>query len=147
MERRPGDALAGLLAHADMRVRQEAQFELARRGEEGWKILARVAGPTGQTLARIHAIWGLAQAARTARTRPPEPLWDAVGGLLADPDPEVRAQTAKVVGDAVLVQGLGRLIALLEDTSPRVRFFAAAALGKLGRSEAIGPLRADDPRQ
>ncbi len=63
-----------------------------------------------------------------------------MGGLLADPDPEVRAQTAKVVGDAVLVQGLGRLIALLEDTSPRVRFFAAAALGKLGRSEAIGPL-------
>ena len=33
-----------LLAHADMRVRQEAQFELAARGEPAWQTLATVAG-------------------------------------------------------------------------------------------------------
>jgi quinoprotein glucose dehydrogenase len=140
MERRPADALGRLLAHADMRVRQEAQFELAGRGEEGWKVLTQVAGSTAQTLHRIHAIWGLAQAARTSRASRPDALWDALGGLLADPDPEVRAQTAKAVGDAQVAKGLEKLIALLEDTSPRVRFFAATALGKLGRSEATGPL-------
>ena len=32
------------------------------------------------------------------------------------------------------------LIGRLSDDSPRVRFFAAMALGKLGRSEAVGPL-------
>ena len=69
-------------------------------------------------------------------------LWDAIGGLLADPDPEVRAQTAKVVGEATEAKAFDRLIALLADASPRVRFFAAIAVGKLGRSEAIGPLLA-----
>ena len=136
----PAMRSAGLLAHADMRVRQEAQFELAGRGEEGWKILAQVARSSAQTLPRIHAIWGLGQTARTSRAGRPDALWDALGGLLADPDPEVRAQTAKAVGDAADAKALDRLIALLEDSSPRVRFFAAAALGKLGRSEAVGPL-------
>ncbi|HEX3447896.1 MAG TPA: PVC-type heme-binding CxxCH protein [Isosphaeraceae bacterium] len=140
MEGRPVDALSGLLAHADMRVRQEAQFELAGRGDEGWRILAQIAGSSGQTLPRIHAIWGLGQAARTSRAGRSDALWDAIGGLLADPDPEVRAQTAKLVGDAALTKSLNRLIALLEDSSPRVRFFAAAALGRLGRSEAVEPL-------
>ncbi len=140
MEGRPGDALAGLLAHADMRIRQEAQFELAGRGDDGWRILAEVARSSAQTLPRIHAIWGLGQAARSSRADRPDTLWDAIGGLLADPDPEVRAQTAKVVGEATEAKALDRFIALLADSSPRVRFFAAAALGKLGRSEAVGPL-------
>jgi quinoprotein glucose dehydrogenase len=137
---RTDDALAGLLAHADMRVRQEAQFELAGRGDDGSRILAQVARSSAQTLPRIHAIWGLGQATRSAHASRPNMLWDTLGGLFADPDPEVRAQTAKLVGEATEAKALDGLIALLEDSSPRVRFFAAAALGKLGRSEAIGPL-------
>src|SRR5207237_7402101 len=35
-----------------------------------------------------------------------------------------------------------RLAGRLEDASPRVRFFAAIALGKLGRAAAMGPLLA-----
>jgi quinoprotein glucose dehydrogenase len=134
------DALAGLLAHADMRVRQEAQFELAGRGEEGWKVLARIAGASKKTLPRIHAIWGLGQAGRTARNGRRTSQWSALEPLLADLDPEVRAQAAKVVGEAKEPKAFEGLVALLDDASPRVRFFAAIAVGKLGRPEATEPL-------
>ena len=44
-------------------------------------------------------------------------------------------------------QALELLISLLGDTSPRVRFFAAIALGKLGRAEAAGPALEHDACQ
>jgi quinoprotein glucose dehydrogenase len=140
MANRPDSALAGLLAHADMRVRQEAQFELADRGAEGWKTLARIATSPGKTLPRIHAVWGLGQAGRTVRNGRRTSQWVALAPLLADIDPEVRSQAAKVVGEAKEPQALESLIKLLDDASPRVRFFAAIALGKLGQSGAIKPL-------
>ncbi len=91
MANRSNDALAELLKHADMRVRQEAQFELAGRGEEGWKTLAQVAGSPGKTLARIHAVWGLGQAGRTVRDGHRASQWAALEPLLRDSDAEVRA--------------------------------------------------------
>ena len=137
---RSNDELAELLGDADMRVRQEAQFELAGRGEEGWKTFARIAGSKGKTLARIHAIWGLGQAARSLRAGQRNNQWDALEPLLADPDAEVRAQAAKVVGEAREPNACSGLIGLLDDANARVRFFAAIALGKLSRSEALEPL-------
>jgi quinoprotein glucose dehydrogenase len=142
MTGRSSDTLAELLSHADMRVRQEAQFELASRGEEGWKTLARVAGSKAKTLARIHAIWGLGQAGRAQPDRRRTGLWDVLGPLLSDQDPEVRAQAAKVIGDARKSNAFDGLVRLLADASPRVRFFAAIALGKLRRAGAVGPLLA-----
>nr|MDQ3625498.1 PQQ-dependent sugar dehydrogenase [Verrucomicrobiota bacterium] len=50
--------LVGLLAHADMRVRQAAQFELAGKGSASAKALAKVAASGPTTLARLHGIWG-----------------------------------------------------------------------------------------
>ncbi|MFI5454132.1 MAG: PVC-type heme-binding CxxCH protein [Isosphaerales bacterium] len=140
MEGRSENGLARLLAHADMRVRQEAQFELAARGHEAWGTLARIAGSKENTLARIHAIWGLGQAARTSRGGRRQTPLGALLPLLDDADPEVRSQAAKVLGEAKEPRALDRLIGLLDDASPRVRFFAAIALGKLSRSEAIEPL-------
>src|SRR5262249_33421432 len=64
MASRPSEELARLLAHSDMRIRQEAQFELAARGEAGSRALAQVAGSPAGLLPRIHAIWGLGQAGR-----------------------------------------------------------------------------------
>ena len=136
MASRTTDALAGLLAHADMRIRQEAQFELAGRGDDGWKALARIARPGEKTLPRIHAIWGPGQVGRTVRDGRRTSQWSALEPLLADPDPEVRAQAAKVVGDAREPKSFSVLVRLLDDASPRVCFFAAIALSKLGRSEA-----------
>ena len=140
MERCDFDELTRFLAHADMRVRQEAQFELAKRGEAAWPALAKIAGLGSGTLPRIHAVWGLDQVARASRDR--RRLWPVVGPLLGDPDPEVRAQAAKVLGDAREPEALADLIKLLTDPLPRVRFLAAIALGKLGRPQAIEPLLA-----
>ena len=141
MERQTEDALARLLAYPDVRIRQEAQFELAARGEEGWRTLARIARLKEITLARIHAAWGLGQAARTSRRGHGQSLWEALGPLLDDADAEVRAQAVKVLGDAKEPKAFDRLIGLLDDdASPRVQFFAAIALGKLGRAGATEPL-------
>ena len=54
--------IAQLLSHADMRVRQKAQFDLVRRGESA-ALLAAARNKTGG-LARLHGLWGLAQLAR-----------------------------------------------------------------------------------
>ena len=66
MDRRPDDELATLLAHPDMRVRQEAQFALAGTGPAAIATLARPGQDAATTsLARLHAIWGLGQVGRT----------------------------------------------------------------------------------
>ena len=57
--------------------------------------------------------------------------------LLDDSDAEVRAQAAKVLGDRRYGSAYDGLIKLLNDASPRTRFFAAMSLGKLGRREAL----------
>lgn len=61
--------------------------------------------------------------------------------LLADEDVEIRAQVCKIIGDAVSHRALGpRLIPLLLDPNPRVRFQAAIAIGKLGVPDATDAL-------
>jgi quinoprotein glucose dehydrogenase len=135
MGQRPMAELASLLEHPDMRVRQEAQFALAGKGTEAIATLAEVARGGKNQLARLHAVWGLGQIGRiTARALKP------VEELLTDSDAEVRAQAAKVVGDARLADAAPTLLALLKDPEARVRFFAALGLGKLRRSEAVGPV-------
>ena len=49
-------ALGALLAHADLRVRQAAQFELAARGTKGMPIFINTAKANPSQLARLHAI-------------------------------------------------------------------------------------------
>src|SRR5688572_25533053 len=63
LKERSNRELERLLAHPDMRVRQESQFELVNRGEKGGDVLAKVAKSNDSQLARIHAIWGLTQLA------------------------------------------------------------------------------------
>ncbi|MBL9170297.1 MAG: HEAT repeat domain-containing protein [Verrucomicrobiales bacterium] len=132
-ESRSETELEKLLAHSDMRVRLEAQFALAERGAA--TVLTRVLQDSSHRLARLHAIWGVGQLARKAASAA-TPLT----GVLSDRDPEVRAQAAKVLGEARCLAAFEALAARLKDENPRVRFFAALSLGKLGRIEAIGPL-------
>jgi quinoprotein glucose dehydrogenase len=130
-KRQPMD-LVRLLEHKDMRVRQKAQFALADRGSESTKLLTSLARAANHDqLARIHAIWGLGQIGRKDPS--------AVAGLvplLSDSDPEIRAQAAKVLGDAKVAGAFDGLVKLLADESSRVRFFAAESLGKLGDRKA-----------
>ncbi|HEX9793680.1 MAG TPA: PVC-type heme-binding CxxCH protein [Planctomycetota bacterium] len=135
-ERMGDEVLDSLLGHRDQRVRQGAQFALTERGPERALpvLLARATGP-GTTLARVHAIWGLGQLEGRIPARD-----QALELLLTDPDGEVRAQAAKLLGETRAEQGAAALHALLADEQPRVRYFAALALGRLGDRTAVEPL-------
>ena len=113
------DKLASLLEHEDMRVRQRCQFELAKRGDQ--TRLALVAQEGKSPFARFHAIWGLGQLRAT-----PELL-----KLLEDDDAEIRAQTARTIGNTSDATAAASIRPLLLDDEPRVRTFAAIASGKL----------------
>ena len=127
--------LEALLAHADMRIRLRSQFELVVRGDS--RLLSRVAHEHDNQLARIHGLWGLGQLARQDRIDS-----DDIRALLTDPDDEVRAQAAKMLGDAREAGSIDWLIDAMNDPAPRVRFFATEALGRIGATEAINPIAA-----
>lgn len=124
--------LTPLLAHTDQRVRQEAQFALVAKGTNGLRVLTEAATSHPNRLARLHGIWGIGQVSRKS----PKALRPLVR-LLADADPEVRSQAAKVLGDARASQAYDALVNLLDDPAPRPRYFAAIALSKVGRPEAL----------
>ena len=126
---RLASAVATLLRHPDMRVRQKAQFELVRRDDV--HRLAAAAGDASAGLGRLHAIWGIGQIAR----RQPSSAAHLVD-LLADAEAEVRAQAAKTLGDVRFVAAGERLLPLLGDSAPRVQFFAAEAIGRIAYKPA-----------
>lgn len=116
----------------DQRVRRNAQFELAKRGEEGRSIFERSLAQNVHQLARIHAVWGLRQMAKSD-----EKAAAALLPYLTDADEEIRAQAAKWLGDLRYVSAGERIMPLLQDKSDRVRFFAAEALGRMKHEAAI----------
>jgi len=116
-----------LLGHADQRVRVGAELELAKRAE--WKTLAKVAGDVkASLLARIHGIWGYGIGFRRGQVDD-GPL-QAI--LKLEIDPEVQAQLAKVLSEGQASEASQEgILKLLASSSPRVRFHAAIAAGKL----------------
>ncbi|WP_247234734.1 HEAT repeat domain-containing protein [Telluribacter sp. SYSU D00476] len=129
------DKLLTLLSYPDMRIRQKSQFELAKRGKKGSLILSKATAQTGDQMARIHGIWGLGQLARQDKSYAGTLL-----PLLKDSDPEIVAQAAKVIGDADIKEAGSVLVSLLTSPNPRVKFFGAQALGRIGYKDAVNPL-------
>jgi quinoprotein glucose dehydrogenase len=127
-DKRSNDELAKLLEHADMRVRQEAQFALAGKGEDGLAVLKKVATEGKTSFGRLHAIWGLGQVGRAGTKGVGEPL----RALLKDGNDDVRAQAARVLG---WVKGTDAndLVPLLKDAQPRVRLQALTSLSKFDK--------------
>ena len=146
MEQRSPKELAGLLAHADGRIRQEAQFALAEKSLGATAALTETALQHTQQLARVHAVWGLGQIANSQAQIPSAARAEiaaTLARLTADPDVEVRAQSAKALGDGPRANPAATapaLIRLLRDPSLRVQAFAAISLGKLGDAKAWSPL-------
>ena len=161
--------LAALLGHADARVRRAAQFELAARGPAGLAALTKIASEVGpvsdlpsapKSYARLHAIWGLGQLAAKDPKNHAIAVHSTARALLRDSDAEVRAQSAKLLGDLRVTKVTGEvptspalaplvtspdlplLVNALTDASPRVKFFAAQSLGKLRRADATPALLA-----
>ena len=129
--------MSTLLSHPDRRVRLEAQFEIVRRGDFG-AFTKAVTGAQGVTpLGRLHAIWGLGQLGHKGTKVAP-----VLTRLLADTDPEVRAQAAKILGDVNATAAQGALVKSLTDAEPRVQFFAAQSLGKLKDAKSTPALLA-----
>ncbi len=127
--------LAAFLHHEDMRVRQKAQFALASRGKDGIAVFEQALQQTENQLARIHAIWGISQMARTSAN-----YADLLLPLLTDTDDEIRAQATKWLGDIRYSEAGERIIPLLSDQADRVRFFAAEALGRMEHQAAVNPI-------
>ncbi|HYC83814.1 MAG TPA: HEAT repeat domain-containing protein [Chryseosolibacter sp.] len=127
--------LGDILRNRDMRVRQKAQFELVKRGEDGLEVLKNSLEQKEHQLARVHAIWGISQFARGQAEH---------AGLLVpflkDEDAEIRAQAAKWIGDVRYKKAGAELIPLLKDENSRARFFAAEALGRIAYEPAIQPI-------
>lgn len=119
------DALILLLSHTDQRVRLAAQLALVEKGA-GQELLSHAIEP-GDLMGRIHAIWGLGQLGR----RDAFPLI-SISSLLNDKEAEIRAQTAKVLGDASANAAASVLKKVLNDPESRVVFHGALALAKTG---------------
>lgn len=133
LRQRSADNLATLLSHADMRVRQKAQFVLVDKGERS--LLETQAQTATDKFARIHAIWGLGQLLRK------DASVDAVLiSLLKDDNSEIRAQAAKVLGDANHAPATETLLSLLGDENPRAQLYAAQALGRIGDKTTVAPI-------
>ncbi|HVK17553.1 MAG TPA: PVC-type heme-binding CxxCH protein [Fimbriiglobus sp.] len=126
-EKRSEEELVKLLDHAHREVRQESQFELVRRAtpngskdcERITAAMAKVAGGPN-LLSRLHAVWVLGSLRK----------WENLLALAGDPDAEVRANVAKAIGGDYSHRP--RLVKLLQDPDPRVRFHAALSYGKAG---------------
>jgi quinoprotein glucose dehydrogenase len=129
---RPVADVTALLRHADMRIRQKAQFDLVRRGDPQPLALALKGD---HQLARIHAIWGIGQLARREANHAA-----LLTPLLGDADGEIRAQAARMIGDVRYEPAARALLPLLKDAAPRARFFAAEALGRIAFKPATAPI-------
>jgi quinoprotein glucose dehydrogenase len=129
------ESLGDLLKHEDKRVRQKAQFELAKRSAKGFDVFKKAIIQTDHQLARVHGIWGITQLSRN------NPKYaESLLPLLNDRDDEIKAQAARWLGDLKFNDSAPALIPLLQDTNSRVRFFAAEALGRMQYQPAILPI-------
>ena len=122
--------LVQLLQHEDQRVRLKAQFDLVRRGDHA-ALTGAATSAQGTNrealLSRVHGIWGLGQLLRSGGVQA-----TALTPFLADADPEIRAQAAKVLGHARAATAASALLPLVQDANARVRYFATIALGRMG---------------
>ena len=164
---RSPEKLAALLANPDQRVRQKAQFALAesmiaasrRFATEanpvsmetfraGFDAMRRLAIGGGETVPRLHSLWGIGQVLRQEKVAQAQWLIP-IQPLLRDPDAEVRAHAAQLLSEFRACKP-AELAELLNDPSPRVRLFAAMGLGRLGSPSSVAPiaawLRSEDGR-
>lgn len=142
--------LAQLLGHTDRRLRCEAQWELARRGE-ATPFEAIVADQSQPLLARVHALTGLCQIARRMSRgngdgSAAQKLLAVIAAAVADPAWAIRSVAARNLGEAwagrvdtadggiasSLQASRAALLDRLADDDLQVRAAAAIALGQLG---------------
>ncbi|WP_308987641.1 DUF7133 domain-containing protein [Roseibacillus persicicus] len=130
---RSPEELSELLAHADVRVRQRAQFAIAKL-PEARAIFEAATSSEAPLLKRLHGIWGLGQLAFADSEN-----LHIFAELLDDPEMEVRANAARTLGwhPEAVANYHDALVKLLQDSSPRVVSLAALALANEGSSSSV----------
>ncbi len=150
-DQRDSAGLAKLLSHLDSRIRLRAQVALTRKPDAFERFSEAAASADFTT--RLHGIWGLGILSRrgpvpmpfgkftdtlTAESR--HSAGTRLVSLLADKDPEIRAQVLRVLADSKIDTASIPLAPLLTDESLRVRFFAAMVAGKQKMAEFFVPI-------
>lgn len=119
--------LLSRLEHPDHRVRRQAQFALAARGGREAMVVVALADLASKK-SNLSALWALRQVGAI----------DALRGLLAHGEPEVRAQAARALGDLRDAGCVAALVPMLGSDVPRERLMAALALAKVGNNALFG---------
>ena len=119
------------LSFGDQRIRLAAQFELVKQ-KKSKNLLALAKNKKANLLGRLHSIWGLGQLGRKDYH-----LMKNMLPLLADPSGQVRAQTAKIFGEASYKPSLMSLRKLIFDKDAQVQARAIEALGKVGSKKEL----------
>ena len=122
------------LSFGDQRIRLAAQFELVKQ-KKSKDLLALAKNKKANLLGRLHSIWGLGQLGRKDYH-----LMKNMLPLLADPSEQVRAQTAKIFGEASYKPSLMSLRKLIFDKDAQVQARAIEALGKVGSKNELALL-------
>lgn len=134
------EQLTEALRSPDRRLRQMAQFELVKRGDAGKAALRATAQDAAQRITtRLNGIWGLGQFVRQQQAD----AANALLGLSRDADAQLRANTARTLGDAQGDAVRARLLEMLGDADAQVRSLAAIALSRVtkrGDAEVIAAL-------
>lgn len=129
--------LLKLLEHPNIKVRQEAHFALADKGQVSFAGLSKTASQSTNQFARIHAIWALGMIARKAPAS-----GAALLPLLKDKDDEIRAQAARQLGELRYQDARPQLVEMLKDSNLRVQFQSALALSRIPDQGNLQPLLA-----
>nr|WP_136252835.1 PVC-type heme-binding CxxCH protein [Ningiella ruwaisensis] len=133
------DELISLIKSEHLRIRQRAQFELAKRNQAAVNIFTNLATSTDENeLTRLHGIWGLSQMAYSANDK--DALLNTILSLTNDKNPQVRIQAVRALGDHRFIKSADKLVALLTDPHPRVAMYAAIGIGRIGYDKAVPTL-------
>jgi quinoprotein glucose dehydrogenase len=128
-------ALIGWLGHADLRIRQRAQFELARRGTESLPILLQTVTNDPQLVRQRHALRATRQIVRSSSGRArlaehPQPVL----AWLDHPHPEIALEACRLWGDVPLSSVGTRLTRLFDHPDPLI---AAEAMQAASRQSEL----------
>ena len=138
IETLPAQALVQLLAHRDRRVRQEAQFCLVDQ-KQIEKLIS--VSRTGKTLlTKLHAIWGIGILAREDSSNYLLPATELLIELANDNAVEMRAQAIKLIGELQIQSAREVVASRLSDSDPRVRYFSASALNRIGTEQELSSI-------
>ncbi len=140
MKSRSEADLASLLDHADRRVRLEAQWELASRGNRDF-FISTLQQTDASLLKRLHSVWGLGQ---LLRTKPKDELVAnalvkalSQSGPMSRSDPMIVSRAIEALADGGDKSALPRLAELLKQDSAIIKAASCMAIGLLGADDAL----------